>query len=326
MSSDSVNLTDQSVTIEELSKELAIVRAERDAALNECARLKLTLDARVATAVELLPQPHCRLPAIEIVPDGVLRRTRPVSWNRLCNMRDWEPGGALSQTMKDIDEVPTIHRKPWEYAICINGLRELGCVTENSTAIAVGAGYERPLFYFANHIKKVVATDLYDNPDHEGQPGMLTNPESFASIPYRKDHLEVYAMSALDLNFPDETFDFAFCLSSIEHFGSRDDIRRAFNEMIRVVKTGGKLCIITELILNNQTHYQCFTPDEIEDVFLRHPHAYPVGGDFDLRIAKSLYEYPIDVEDTEFIKVAPHIVIDIGGPVITSLSMFFEKH
>lgn len=304
-----------------LERDMAITErdkavAERDAVANE---------AKLSTKWMLAPR--SRLPSVEIVPDNVLRRSRATSLNRLCNLRDWEPAGMLSPYFREMREDVTIHRKPWEYSICMHGLQQLGCVTQDASAISVGAGYEKPLFYYANHIKKMVATDLYDNPGAEGQPGMLTATSAYAPFPYREDHLEVLQMSGTDLKFPDETFDFAFTLSSIEHFdfGNRHAVRSAFDEIIRVVKPGGKICIITELILNGARHRECFTPAEIEEIFLSHKQASVVGGEFDLRIQKSLMDYPVTMQDGEYTNISPHIVIDAGGPIITSLSMFFER-
>jgi ubiquinone/menaquinone biosynthesis C-methylase UbiE len=68
---------------------------------------------------------------------------------------------------------------------------------------------------------------------------MLTDPASFAAFEYRKDHLEGMAIAGDDLAFADNRFDFAFCLSSIAHFGSRDTQRRSFAETARVLKPGG---------------------------------------------------------------------------------------
>jgi len=79
--------------------------------------------------------------------------------------------------------------------MCIYGLEKLGVVTSTSAAPAVGAGYERPLYYFANSIARMVATDLYDNPDHEGKPAMLTGPGKSAPFPYRKESLQALVYS-----------------------------------------------------------------------------------------------------------------------------------
>jgi SAM-dependent methyltransferase len=206
--------------------------------------------------------------------------------------------------MRDLNEGVYIHRKAWEYALAIYGLEQLGAVKDDARAIAVGAGSERPLYYFANRIREMVATDLYDDPDHEGTPHMLESPERFAPFEYRRDHLRVKRMDAAHLEFEDEAFDFAFSLSSIEHFGSRDRIRQAVREMARVVKGDGIVCLI---IVHGSDDLQL------------------VGGPLDLRVSRSLVENPIQVDVERNQHVSPHIVLYGGGVLWTSLSLFFRK-
>ena len=264
-------------------------------------------------------------PAVEVIDDIELREAERESLNRLCNIVDWQAWGPLSTVMNQLADCVTIHRKSWEYAMCIHGLKKLGVVTPASTALAVGAGYERPLFYFANCIARMVATDLYDNPGHEGQPAMLTEPEQFAPFPYRKEALQVLRMPGDALDFEDNTFDFVFCLSSIEHFGSRATQKRSLEEMKRVVKPRGVIAIATELILNDATHHEYFTYAELEQMFLRAPGLQLVGGPLDLRIGESLVRYPVMLDSTKNPAVAPHIVLYSHGVLLTSVMLFLSK-
>lgn len=264
-------------------------------------------------------------PQIEVVPELLLRREAPRSFNRLPRMADWAVGGALSRRMTELREPHTMHRKQWEYAMCLEGLHAMGVVHPEASAIAVGAGTERPLFYYANEISRMVATDLYDNPAHEGQPAMLTDPSRFAPFPYRQDRLEVVRMAGDALAFPDNSFDFAFCLSSIEHFGSRATQRNALDEMARVVRPGGGVCIITELVLNGERHAEYFLPSELQDVFLEHPMLRLEGGSPEWRISDLLIECPIDVRVEQDLASAPHLVLFDGRVLWTSASLFFRK-
>jgi SAM-dependent methyltransferase len=264
-------------------------------------------------------------PRIAVLPDSELREVQRTSLNRIPDLGDWDAGAPLSDLMREMGESVAIHRKSWEYAVCVLGLRQLGVVSPDARALAVGAGYERPLFYFANCIDRVVATDLYDNPDHEGNPAMLTNPAAFAPFPYREDHLSVLRMSGDDLRFEDQSFDFAFCLSSIEHFGSRDVQRRSVSEIKRVLKRGGVACIITELILTRHSHEEYFSLDEIKGMFTRDAELQLVGGDFDFRISESLVRWPVDIRHSKHLRKSPHVVLRDGDMLWTSLSMFLRK-
>jgi SAM-dependent methyltransferase len=218
-----------------------------------------------------------------------------------------------------------IHRKPWEYGLAMMGLEQLGAVTETARALAIGAGSEPPIYYYANKIAHMVATDLYDNPDHEGSPAILENPAAFAPFPYREDRLEVLSMPGDALDFDDESFDFAFCLSSIEHFGSRETQRRSLAETARVLKPGGVYCCITELILTRgHTHPEYFTFEEMEDIFFGDNGFELVGGEPDYRISKSLLDYPTTIP-SQHLSRSPHIVLEQEGMKWTSFSMFLRK-
>jgi SAM-dependent methyltransferase len=56
-------------------------------------------------------------------------------------------------------------------------------------------------------------------------------------------------MNALDLRFPDETFDIVYSLSSIEHFGGTAGAAQGAREMARVLKPGGHAVITTECLV-----------------------------------------------------------------------------
>jgi ubiquinone/menaquinone biosynthesis C-methylase UbiE len=61
-------------------------------------------------------------------------------------------------------------------------------------------------------------------------------------------------MDATNLEFPSESFDIAFSISSIEHFGGKNHsgALRSLKEIERVLKTGGIATISTEYILNDK--------------------------------------------------------------------------
>lgn len=262
---------------------------------------------------------------VEVLPDNVMRQVERLSLNRLPDFCDWEPGNRQTDILREIGQPVCIHRKPWEYSLAITGLEQLGVVTENAQALAIGAGSEPPIYYYANKIARMVATDLYDNPDHEGRPAILENPAAFAPFPYREDHLEVLSMPGDALAFPDESFDFAFCLSSIEHFGSRETQRRSLAETARVLKPGGVYCCITELILTrSHTHPEYFTFEEIEEIFFGQNGFELVGGKPDYRISKSLLDYPTTVPSKHMSR-SPHIVLEQEAMKWTSFSMFLRK-
>jgi SAM-dependent methyltransferase len=171
---------------------------------------------------------------------------------KLCDVRDWDDAEllrVLREILPERDPATHIERKVWEFAMLALFLEETGRMSEQTEALAVGAGDERIVFWLANRLGRVVATDIYGEGDfagREARPSMLEDPASQAPFPYREDRLEVRWMDARRLDFPDESFDVVFSLSSFEHFGMPEDIAAASRELGRVLRPGGHALIATE--------------------------------------------------------------------------------
>lgn len=171
---------------------------------------------------------------------------------KLCDVRDWDDAEllrVLREILPERDPATHIERKVWEFAMLALFLEESGRMNEGTRALAVGAGDERIVFWLANRLGHVVATDIYghgDFADREAEPSMLVDPASHAPFPYREDRLEVRWMDARTLDFPDESFDVVFSLSSFEHFGGPGDVAAASREMGRVLRPGGHALVVTE--------------------------------------------------------------------------------
>jgi ubiquinone/menaquinone biosynthesis C-methylase UbiE len=185
-----------------------------------------------------------------VTPNGLRRQ-----YVKLCDIRDF--GDPRVQERID-DIVPglepreRLHRKNWEYALLTLFLEDAGLLAEKTRILSVGAGHEAVLFWLANRVAKVVATDIYGEGIFSGLEAdrtMLNDPASFSPYPYRESHLEVRHMDAKQLEFEDASFDAVFSLSSIEHFGSWADIRRSAAEMGRVLRPGGAAFLVTECFL-----------------------------------------------------------------------------
>jgi SAM-dependent methyltransferase len=57
-------------------------------------------------------------------------------------------------------------------------------------------------------------------------------------------------MDARRLDFPDDSFDVVFSLSSFEHFGGAADVAAAAREMGRVLRPGGHAFVVTECFVH----------------------------------------------------------------------------
>jgi SAM-dependent methyltransferase len=145
-----------------------------------------------------------------------------------------------------------MHRKYWECAMFGIYLEDAGVLHERTEALATAAGSDPTVYWLANRIGRVVATDIYGEGSFAGREAaatMLTDPASFAPYPYREDRLEVRSMNALALDFPDASFDVVYSISSIEHFGGPAETAQAAREMARVLRPGGHVLLATECLL-----------------------------------------------------------------------------
>lgn len=141
------------------------------------------------------------------------------------------------------------YRKYWEMAMSARAMHGAGVLHDRAQVLGVGAGNEPTIFWLTNHVGRVFATDLYADAGPWSvfaHPSMLTAPGRHSPYPWNPRRLVVQHMNALELGYEDETFDAIFSSSSIEHFGTYDDVRRSAEEMFRVLKPGGLLTLSTE--------------------------------------------------------------------------------
>jgi SAM-dependent methyltransferase len=186
---------------------------------------------------------------------------------KLCDVRDWDDAElvrVLREILPERDPATHVERKVWEFAMLALFLEETGRMSEQTEALAVGAGDERIVFWLANRLGRVVATDIYGEgqfAEREAESSMLEDPAAHAPFPYREDRLDVRWMDARRLDFPDESFDVVFSLSSFEHFGMPEDIAGASRELGRVLRPGGHAFIATECFIHR--HWSNAAPADL---------------------------------------------------------------
>lgn len=261
--------------------------------------------------------------------------------NRLCSLEDWknqEIRETLSQLQK-LNPQGFIHRKDWEWALGIVAMRRLGKLNKNSKAIGVGAGREEILFYLANNINHVYATDLYDARDWKNfaPSDFPENPKKYAPFPYNEDALTVLRMDGTKLEFPSENFDIAFSFSSIEHFGGKNHsgALRSLREIERVLKRGGIAVIATEYIINNKEHPEFFNERTIYSDLINKLEKLKLVEPLDLRITTNTLDTVIDYSsaiywdtsmDDEFKKTHPLVLLRVKDILLTSVMLVFQKY
>lgn len=235
-----------------------------------------------------------------------------------------------------------VHRKTWEWVQLIYGLEKLGVLNERSMGLGVGAGHESPMYYFSNKVKHVIATDLYDKDSiwmtkaKEGDPEILADVDKFAPFPYKKERLEVKRMDGRKLDFPENTFDFIWSCSSIEHFGGHEEAAKSIREMERVLKPGGILALATEFVIDQDIipGFKTRHPDffNLEDLYkyLIASHNLKLIQNIDFSIDEyyinNYIKIPEESQSPHTIKYRkPHIVLCHDDVLFTSIFMFFRK-
>jgi SAM-dependent methyltransferase len=215
-------------------------------------------------------------------------------------------------------------RRSWEYALAIIAMRRFGKLNNNSKALGVGSAKEPLLFYLANNVNRVYATDLYDSiKDRNAPSDFPENPKKYAPFPYKEDVLTALRMDATNLEFPSESFDIAFSISSIEHFGGKNHsgALSSIKEIERVLKTGGIAVITTEYIVNDKEHPEFFNRRTIYDDLINKLQKLQLVEPLDLRITTRT----LDTATGQYDNIYPHILLRYGDTLYSSVMLVFQK-
>ena len=277
--------------------------------------------------------------------------------NKLCCIEDWE-NQEVKEIIPKLQDITyynkrqgilarkpgQIHRKDWEWTLGIIAMKRFGKLNEKNTAIGVGAGKELVLFYLANHLGHLYATDLYNTKDWENfaPADFPEDPSKYSPFPYNQSALTALRMDGTQLEFPSDSSDIVFSFSSIEHFGGENysGALKSLKEMERVLKPGGIAVVATEYIINNKN------PPDLTNQFYNERTIYSHLIDkldrmklvepLDLTISqKTLDKGIIDASnavdwdtsrvDDEFKQTNPYIVIKLGNILVTSIMLVFQK-
>jgi SAM-dependent methyltransferase len=264
----------------------------------------------------------------DISPDGGFV-PRDVQLCELANPAKWDNPDwmALLRSLGTLpDHKVAMHRKSYEFTQLIFGLVQLKRLHDAATVLSVGAGHEGVLYWLANRVGMVVATDLYEGrwqaeSGREGDARVLRRPEDYAPFAYRKDHLAFLKMDGRRLAFRDASFDIVYSLSSIEHFGGAAGAAASIGEMSRVLKPGGLLVVATEYLLSGGPYPEAFTADEVHALFSRPGLALVEPID---EAVYRRYEHRV-VDLLHNRHQTPHMVVRDRGTVFTSVMAFLQK-
>jgi SAM-dependent methyltransferase len=228
---------------------------------------------------------------------------------------------------------PNVHRKGWEWTQTLYGLQKLDMLRPEHSALGVGSGRESLIFWLGARISRVNSTDIYcntawaTNDGREADPDILSNPQDFCPKPVDVERIKFMNMDGTQLGFRDDSFHFAWSMSSIEHFGGHDKSAQAVREMGRVVRPGGIVAITTEYLLAEEyQHPEYFNKDQVEQYLVKaSPQLALVEPiDFTLPPAEYLFDSVVVWEGVH--KTRRHVVLNDGRVQWTSIMIFLRKH
>ena len=187
--------------------------------------------------------------------------------NKVCEVEDFtDPELSelmlrfLPRPIHSTDEWPRGQedRKFWEISMALLAVIRHLPAGNRVHALGVGAGLEATSFILTSLFKQVFATDLYGGKSWKADSSgmMLTKPEAFSGrVPFNPRRLVTQHMDGRFLRYEDNTFDFIYSSSSIEHFGSAKDIATAMKEMHRVLRPNGIISISTEFSISGKSQW-----------------------------------------------------------------------
>jgi SAM-dependent methyltransferase len=263
-------------------------------------------------------------------------------YSKLCNLEDFtapDLSAAIHEVFaREVDElgsdfpVGREHRKIWEIAMAARTLENFGALREDAEILGVGAGTETTIFWLTKRVRRVFATDLYlaaGSWEDVATRSMLIEPERHAPEDWEPRRLVAQHMDALDLRYEDESFEGVFSSSSIEHFGSIDDVERAIDEIFRVLKPGGVATLSTEFRLEGPPPGlpgTLFFDEEqlLERVVGDRAWALPSPLDLDVSAATAATEVEFD-DAVAGTAQLPHIILRQGPYAWTSVHLALVK-
>jgi SAM-dependent methyltransferase len=263
-----------------------------------------------------------------------------IKLNKVCCIEDWE-NEEVKEMIGELSKIHYsggIHRKDWEWALGLIAMKRLGKLNKGSVAIGVGSGKEAVLYYLANNIEQVFATDLYRGDSWEEAPADFpNNPKKYCRLPFRENSLTAMRMDGRNLTFPSDKFDIAFSFSSIEHFGEErhQGALKSLKEIERVLKPGGIAVIATEFIINNKENSHFFNKESIYEDLIDNLEHLKLVEPLDLAVSPRTFETVMDYYPTalywqkrgaSFKKSHPHIILRKKNILWTSIMLVFQKN
>ena len=86
---------------------------------------------------------------------------RPMS--KVCDAADFFAPEYVAAVKNELNAVPTLHRKQWEFAMIYLALKKRGMLDPGKAGLSMGSGNEVVLYAIARQVRHLTATDLYSS-------------------------------------------------------------------------------------------------------------------------------------------------------------------
>lgn len=231
---------------------------------------------------------------------------------------------------------PTLHRKPWELTWVAAVLERAGKLSAGHRFLGFGCGQEPLPSFFAQHGVSVLATDapseVIANQGWDTTNQHAAGPDTLfrADLVTREVFDRQVGFRAVDMNAipPDlQAFDACWSACALEHLGSIEHGLRFIENSLATLRPGGLAVHTTEFNLGSdsdtidQPGLCLFRRQDIERLLERLVAAghkpwpmnfHPGAGELDQHIDLPPYSLP-------------HLKLDIGGHVTTSIGIVVER-
>lgn len=263
--------------------------------------------------------------------------------SKICDAADWFDPKIKMVIENELRESARLHRKQWEFAMIFLTLQKLSLLESDKKGLSLGGGNERVLYSIANHIKKLIVTDLYDD-NTSWDCARTSDPNEFIKsakpFPIDDEKIEAFRMDMRYLDFDDNTFDFCYSSCAIEHIGEDKDFIQHFNEVNRVLKKGGIYVLTTELQFGDKTirdqNNFIFSKDHIANLISYSDLDFVSDVNASLSENQVNYPFPSNIINTAFhghnfinqklLKDFPHLMLLRGDVPYTSVLLVLKKN
>jgi hypothetical protein len=257
--------------------------------------------------------------------------------SELCKAKDFQTKW-YQRWCKEINEVPRLHRKQWEYVYILQALWERGCIGKGKKGLVFAVGTEPLPSVLAKHGCEILATDIHLEKGHklgwDSKDELCFGIESLNNrqlcedeLFYKKVKYQPVNMNNIPVDITGYDFNWSSC--SFEHLGSiRKGLDFLKNQM-KTLKPGGWAIHTTEfnissndLTMDNDKNTVIFRQRDIDSIV----NELRENGHFVEEIDYSLGGLPQDFQVDFFpYKQDVHLKLQLYEFVVTSIGLIIQK-